>query len=365
LHLLKNDVSLLEISQNMKKLIIPALLLLTSPVFACTSMIIGSKASANGRPMLWKHRDTGAEDNFVERVAHDGTLTYVALFNGGDSLLSEAWMGVNEAGFAIMNTASYNLAPDTAKIKDREGLVMSRALQVCHSIDDFKNLLDTLPKPLGVQANFGVIDALGNGAYFETNDYTYTPFYLSDTDNDVLVRTNYSVSGNDSTGMGYIRYDNACHILADRISDGGFIPQDFTERASRSFYHSLLNKDMLADSTAHWAVDQDFIPRRISSASIVIEGVKLSENTSDATMWTTIGYPPLSHVQKVTINNVPDGLRPLQPGYKSADCNEVISRKRKAFSINRGNGQHYVNLDYIRSQEPQQRLLSIKAYNGK
>jgi hypothetical protein len=313
-------------------------------------MIVGAKASANGRPLMWKHRDTGAEDNFVERVAHPGELAYVALFNGGDSLLREAWMGMNEAGFAIMNTASYNLAPDTATVKDREGLVMSRALQVCRSVDDFKNLLDTLPKPLGVQANFGVIDAQGNGAYFETDDYSYTPFYLSDTDtdNDVLMRTNFSVSGNDSTGMGYIRYDNACHILADRINGGGFVPTDFTERASCSFYHSLLGKDMLADTTVHWAVDQDFIPRRISTASIVIEGMKPADNCTDMTMWTVIGYPPLSHAQKVTIDSVPDGLRPLQPGYRSADCNAVNARKRKAFSLKRGNGQHYVNLDYIR-----------------
>jgi hypothetical protein len=66
-------------------------------------------------------------------------------------------------------------------------------------------------------------------------------------------------------------------------------------------------------------------------------------------MWTVIGYPPLSHVQKVTIDSVPDGLRPLQPGHRSADCNAVNERKRHAFSITRGNGPHYVNLDYIRT----------------
>lgn len=350
----------------MRKLFILAFiaLMFAAPAYACTSMIVGAKASTSGRPLLWKHRDTGAEDNFVERVLpkHNGDFAYVALFNGGDSLLREAWMGVNEAGFAIMNTASYNLAPDTAKIKDREGLVMSEALRKCRTVDDFRCMLDTLSKPLGVQANFGVIDAVGGGAYFETNDYNYTAYYLSDTDNDVLIRTNFSVSGNDSTGMGYIRYDNARHIFSDKLVNGGFTPSDFTEVASRSFYHALLNRDVLADSTLQWAVDQDFIPRRISSASIVIEGVTSADNPSDATMWTVIGYPPLSHVQKVTLNSVPDGLRPLQPGFRSADCNEVIKRKRKAFSIRRGNGQHYVNLDYIRSQIDIQRKLSQLEY---
>ena len=76
-------------------------------------------------------------------------------------------MGFNEAGFAIMNTASYNLnGNDGVKNMDREGELMRYALERCKSVDDFENLLKTLPKPLGVEANFGVIDAAGNGAYF-------------------------------------------------------------------------------------------------------------------------------------------------------------------------------------------------------
>ena len=84
-------------------------------IWGCTSAIISGKANPEGRTLLWKHRDTGHEHNFVARVSPTGhSLGYVALFNGGDSLLNEAWIGMNEAGFAIMNTASYNLAPDTA-----------------------------------------------------------------------------------------------------------------------------------------------------------------------------------------------------------------------------------------------------------
>ncbi len=64
--------------------------------------------------MLWKHRDTSQEANFVERsAATDSTFAYVALYNAGDSTLAEAWTGMNSRGFAIMNTASYNLAHTT------------------------------------------------------------------------------------------------------------------------------------------------------------------------------------------------------------------------------------------------------------
>lgn len=336
-----------------------------SPALCCTSMIVGAKASANGRPMLWKNRDTDSQHNFVERVEarRPGELGYVALFNAGDSLLLDAWMGMNDAGFAIMNTASYNLAPDTAKLKDMEGRVMSRALQVCRTVDDFRRLLDTLPKPMGVQANFGVIDAQGNGAYFETDDYKYTPFYLRDTDNNVLIRTNYSESGNDTDGMGYIRCRNARHILADRIAGGGFVPEDFTERASRSYWHDLFGKDILADTTLHWVVDQDFIPRHSTSASVVIEGVAPGQSPSGCMMWTLMGYPGTGHVEAATLTEVPATLRPTLAGWRSeASETSLELRDSRAFPIHRGSGPRYLDLDYLRTELPRQRAISADNY---
>lgn len=344
------------------KIIITTLLLLqisTVPSNGCTSAVVGATMSKSGRPMLWKHRDTGTEHNFIDRVANPGNLTYVALFNGGDSLRREAWMGMNEAGFAIMNTASYNLMPDTATYKDREGEVMRMALERCRTLADFTNLLDTLPRPMGVQANFGVIDATGAGGYFETDDYSYTPFML-DEDTGMIIRTNYSMTGNDSTGMGYIRYENACHLLNPDSPDTRLSPADFTEKASRSFYHSLADIDFLADTAYHYAVDQDFIPRKLSSASIVIEGGTLP---SDYIMWTVLGYPPVSSVVPVTIDNVPDCVLPTEPGLRAKACNEAIERKRKVFDIRRGNGPRYVNLDYIRRISAEKRDESMRTYN--
>ncbi len=330
---------------------------------ACTSMIVGAKASKNGKPMLWKHRDTGTEHNFIEKVEAPDYFSYVALYNGGDSLLREAWMGVNSQGFAIMNTASYNLAPDTALYKDREGEVMTRALQICKTVDDFKILLDTLPKPLGVQANFGVIDALGNGAYFETDDYKYTPFYLSDSPGDIMVRTNYSFSGNDTDGFGYIRYDNAIYLLEKEKDVSLLTPEFFTEQASKSFYNSRIAHDYENDSV-RWVVDQDFIPRFSSSASVVIEGVAEGENPSGCVMWAVIGYPPCSSVLKATVSDVPDELRPLEAGFRSKVCNQAIEKKGKAFPIRRGSGKHYIDMHYLRPVIKKMREKSASVYKG-
>ena len=100
-------------------------------------------------------------------AAKNGDHAYVALFNAADRRLEQAWTGMNDAGFAIMNTASYNLKDDkvSARKMDREGYVMTIALRTCRTVDDFARLLETLPRPMGVEANFGVIDATGNGAF--------------------------------------------------------------------------------------------------------------------------------------------------------------------------------------------------------
>lgn len=320
----------------------------------CTSAVASYRGTAVQRPMLWKHRDTGAPGNFIERVpaSHDGEFAFVGLFNDGDSLLTECWTGMNEVGFAIMNTASYNLAPDTAAVKDREGIVMALALRRCRTVADFAAMLDTLPRPMGVQANFGVIDANGAAAYFETHDHGYTPYYINVSDDSpkTLLRTNYSFSGNDSTGMGYIRYDNARHLLGASIDSCSLTADDFFN-ASKSYYHSRLERDPLSEGDS-WAVDQDFIPRRISTASIVIQGVAPGQDPSEMTMRVILGYPPVGDEYTVTMDNVPDAVRPVDDGFTSPACNTSNRRKQNVFPISRGSGKHYINLEYLRQQLP-------------
>ncbi|MBQ2046224.1 MAG: hypothetical protein II260_03455 [Muribaculaceae bacterium] len=330
--------------------------------FACTSAIISAKASKTGRPLLWKNRDTGTEHNFVEKVeAKDGNYAYVALYNGGDSTLRDAWLGMNEVGFAIMNTASYNLAPDTAKLKDQEGYVMSLALKKCRTLADFETLLDTISKPMGVQANFGMIDATGDGAYYETNDYTYTKFSLSDAEDGVLVRTNYSYTGEEGGGYGYIREDNAWHLLEPYIKNKSIEASTFTDEISRSFYHSLKDRDV-AKGEDRWIVDQDYIPRRTTSASVVMEGILPDEDPSLYMMWTEIGYPPCSYTLPVMIDYLPQELRPQGKEWRSQLCNEIIEKKHKVFSIKRGSGKHYIDMNAIRAFSIEGKKRSLENY---
>ena len=340
----------------MKRIAIIFIFLLNvSAMFACTSAIISGEKTLNGRPILWKHRDTGEENNKVERIAATAsTFAYVALFNASDIDCKNAWMGYNSEGFALMNTASYNLKNDDvpASEMDKEGVLMSKALAVCRTVDDFEAFLKNYPKPMCVEANFGVIDALGNGAYFETNNSDYTRYDLKDTSDGVLIRTNYSYSGRTDEGKGYIRHENARHLFDRHIAACDFTPAVLTEEVSRSYYHSLLDEDY-GKKDVEWVVDQDFIPRYTSTATCAIEGVKKGEDAINTTMWIGLGFPPCSEIRTVWLwdGGLPEELRGIGADGHSPLCDKVVARKHEVFSIVRGSGEHYINFKKLYNSE--------------
>lgn len=311
---------------------------------ACTSMIISAEKSASGRPLLWKHRDTGADNNFIARVEPtDSTAGYVGLFNAGDSLLAEAWMGMNDRGFAIMNTASYNVPDLESELEDREAAVMTEALKHCTTVADFEALLERLPKPLGVQTNFGVIDSRGGAAYFETSDRQWVRFDVADAPQGYLIRTNHSLSGKGENGMGYIRYATAEKLAGGH--QGLFKPTDLTEGFSRQFYHSLIDRDMTGDSII---VDRDFIPRDISTSSLVVEGIAPGGNAEDISMWGCLGYPPCGISDRVTLTDIPAGFMPTGPGWRSEECDRAMERRKKARPMPYPEGAHYLDMTVLR-----------------
>ncbi len=334
------------------------------PMYPCTSAVVSGRVTPDGRPLLWKHRDASDLNNrIVHFEAEGGKLEFVGLVNGVDTMANEVWAGYNTSGFAIMNTASYNLKNDTSSLSDREGVVMKQALGECRTVEDFARLLDSLPRPIGVEANFGVIDALGGAAYFEVNSYEVFRYDVKDSPDGYLLRTNYSVSGRPNEGYGYIRYDNAARLFSRAASERSITPEWITGICSRSFYHTLLGRDFTTDT---WVVDQDFIPRRSTSASVVIEGVKSGESPVFTTMWTMLGYPPCSVVLPVWIGceyGVPPLLQGSEDSVRSPLCEWSNRLKNKVFSLERGSGPHYLHMALLYNPESNgyaQRLLSLE-----
>lgn len=322
---------------------------------ACTSAIVSARLTADGRPLLWKNRDTGEENNKVERInaQQPGQYDYIALYNASDTLCREAWMGMNTAGFAVMNTASYNLNRDTITDMDKEGVLMTKALLTCRTVADFEQLLRSHPKPLRVEANFGVIDAEGGAAYFETGNFTYVRYDVDDTAEGYIVRTNYSHSGDNTRGSGFTRENNALALMKPHAEARDFTPATFTEELSRTFFNSLLATDY-TQSGKQWIVDQDFIPRRITSATCVIEGVISDEATTpDIVMWVGLGYGPCSTIRVATFDEggVPVEIRGSLPSGHAPLCDEAVAMKNEVFSLRKGNGKHYLNLSKLYNPE--------------
>lgn len=320
-----------------------ATLLTAAACIACTAALVPGCRTASGRPTMWKHRDTGAKGNFVERVeASDTTYGYVALFNDGDSLLREAWMGMNDQGFAIMNTAVYDQHPYYMN-EDGEGLVMSMALRCCTTVDEFEAMLRAMyadgPATIGINANFGVMDAEGGLAFIEADDYGCTRFDAVDS---MLVRTNFSFTAIRDNAKGKARYATACRLLAPAAQAGSVTPLTFTEGPSRSFWQSDEERDYI--SADGWVpANQDFIPRTLSTASIVIEG----GNGDEITMWAELGYPPCAVIHKATIDHVADELRPTAKGWESPACQEA-NRLRDSVMRKGKDGEKEVNMPALR-----------------
>lgn len=68
---------------------------------------------------------------------------------------------------------------------------------------------------------------------------------------------------------------------------------------SRSFHNPLMGIDLKdgkhnKPETSGWFAEQDFIARRSTSCAVAIQGVRPDEDASFTTMWTVIGYPPVT-----------------------------------------------------------------------
>ena len=336
---------------------------------ACTSFIISGKATPSGQPMMFKHRDTGELNN---RIAHfqGDKYAFIGLMNS-PTLDGEVWSGMNEAGFCIMNTASYNLRNDQYDCKmDREGELMYHALGNCANLSDFEQWLETYPKPWGVEANFGIIDAQGGAAYYEMNNDTWIKYDVNDEANGYRVVTNFSFAGRYEDYEGYERYLTASAIMSENFSnEKDMTAIDAINLFSRQYRHELLGWNHTAENAPEYTVDQDFIPRRITSAVVCFEGVKVGENPMHTIMWTALGYPACAVAIPLMMqkNHLPYYMLAREKnakqgtGLHSEMCDASLQIKDNwVFPLKISNGKRYLNTQIVlRGIEGKPSLLSF------
>ena len=328
---------------------------------ACTSVIIPGWATEDGRPLMWKNRDTDHLDNSIRHFKGE-KYSFVGLVNSA-SEGGEVWIGANTAGFAVMNTASYCLKNDDVPPSemDREGRLMYRALEICATLEDFETFLDTLSRPMGVEANFGCIDSSGGAAWYETDNTSYHKIDVNACSDGFYVVTNFSVSGDAARWKGVERYRTAYSIFSEMKASGTLSrlhPLDIVDSLSRSYRHEVLGIDLTRDAeeflarTNGYAVDQDFIPRRSTSASVVIKGVRKGEDPSRAVFWTAIGYPSVAVTVPVPVSVEPHVPSALSRFPASEDLTSFCGlagylKGRYVFLGGASNSAEYVCLSHI------------------
>ena len=332
--------------------------IILSSSWACTSFIISGKATPSGRPMMFKNRDT---DELNNRIAHfqGDKYAFMGLVNA-PSLDGEVWAGMNEAGLCIMNTASYNLREDQLDCQmDREGEFMYHVLGQCANIQEFENWLETYPQPWGVEANFGIIDAQGGAAYYEINNHRWIKYDVNDEANGYRVVTNFSFAGRYEDYEGWERYQTATAIMQEKFSrEKEMTAIDAINYFSRTYRHEVLQLNYSPVNTPEYAVDQDFIPRRITSAVVCFEGVMAGDKPLHTVMWTALGYPACAVAVPLLMHkdHLPTYMKARNEHAKDGQqlnaeiCDKSLQIKNEwAFPLHISNGNKYVSIQTILS----------------
>jgi hypothetical protein len=276
------------------------------PAAACTTAVVSGRATADGRPILWKNRDAPEQNN---RVVHsDGPgHAYLAVVNAGSG--GAVWMGVNEKGFCVENSVVKDM-PRGGKGGLGNGEFMRHALATCATVAEFEALLKkTNETGRGTQANFGVIDAAGGAAIFETGHVSFVKFDANDpvtAPHGYVVRSNFTMTGTGEaklrdggdladvySGNRYLRADA---LVRDGVKAGTFDPRYVLRHCARD----------LADAQGRPvrgsvngppgplppAVDTDATIGRRTTVSVgVFHGVRPGEDPQLTTLWVMLGDP--------------------------------------------------------------------------
>ena len=329
---------------------------------ACTSIIVSGKVTPDGRPYIFKNRDPHDLDNLAIQI-QGPRYRFIGIVATKDTLYKSVWSGHNEVGFAIANTAAYNLngKPEPGKPRpqgdDNDGTLMRKALGTCRTLGDFEHLLDSIKAqgPIPSNSNFAVLDAEGGVAYYETGNKGYVKYDANDplvAPYGFIVRTNHGMSGERSLDQGVERY-LAISDYATRAAfanDLGF--ENIIRKVTRNLKHGLTQIDLhdfqpQDDSQPVYFPFRDFIPRYLTASAQLIQGVKENESPLLTTAWTIVGSPLTTVAIPLWITTdgkLPNVVTHQKPGQQAPLVTASFELKRQLFPIERGNGQDYINL---------------------
>ncbi len=308
----------------MKKTIFASLILIflgiSAPVYPkCTVAVVSGKATPDGRPLLWKNRDSSNRDNEIMYFKGE-KYDFIGVVNAGDP--SQVWMGINSAGLAIMNSESKDLEGSDY---DAEGYLMKHVLGEFATVREFQKYLD-LSNGVGraVTSNFGLIDAQGGAGFFETGNTTYTFFDANNAQtapNGFLVRANYAETGN-GKGYGYYRRGRAEDLLKFAVDHDSLTYKYILQAVARDVKTESIDPYPLDSTTVDTLSTTTTVDRHRTVSCAVFHGVRAGEDPKFATMWTILGEPVAGVAIPLWVASGETGK--LVTGKAGAPLNETI-----------------------------------------
>jgi len=320
--------------------------------FACTSVIVSGKVTSDGRPCIFKNRDASNEDIVVVSV-QGKRYHYIAVVTANDLTTRLVRSGFNEKGFSIINTYTKNQNGTSLDIGNNN-VILRRALESCVSTRDFERMLDSLPHPLKVNTNYGVMDAEGHVAYYEVGNYKYVKYDVNDpkvAPNGYLVRSNFAFSGDRKKDVGVVRYKALDTYMSNLRKKGKINHEDIIRGASRFLVHGETGADLneMMPGNNHKPVYvsiKDYITNRLTTNSQLIQGVKKGEDPLHTVGWTICGSPMTTVCIPVWImpNHRVPRIMSRNASKRASICDAGLKLKKRLFPNEKKRGKSDINL---------------------
>ena len=301
----------------------PVISVLAGTAAACTIAAFGPAATVDGRPILWKNRDVSNGDQEL-RYFDDGRYRYIANIYAGESL--RVWAGINERGFAIMNSDAHNIGGRDGD----DGHVMKLALQTCATVEDFKLLMDSLNAVGRDKAgNFGVFDSTGMTSIFEAANTFYYRFDAADESLGLMIRANYAYAGDSNRLSGRNRHDRARQLVIERLERDRIDVEFIVRILSRDIGQVGFDPYPLPWLDTFGSLPFGFLPtdttlgRTLTRSVEIMVGPRPGEPAGSGMMWVMLGPPFATTPIPVWVQGGPVP-EPMNGPDRSRICDEAL-----------------------------------------
>jgi hypothetical protein len=262
-------------------------------------------------------------------------------------------MGVNEKGFAILNSNSEDLPSGTSGYTN--GSLMEYALGNCATATDFEHILDnTNATGRKTNSNYGIIDSTGAAVIFETAGNEYWKYDANDSTiapDGYVLRTNFAFNGEAKNGLhdgiySIERYRRTVKLIGDFHSGDSLNYHSIIRTQMRDF-SDFDSKPVPVPYPYRWQSDRPFgyiycavsICRTTSVSAAVIQGVRSPEPAKLSTLWAILGQP----ASAIAVPYWPVGRTPAEANGSSAAPLGNIANQIKSLLFDYLENNNYID----------------------